>query len=211
MLVFEQSVLILKPVETPRFVRAPIKMSSRAAKLLSLTDLEQTAVKARIIAACREASRRLASASVRHAVIGAIAVGIHGWPRATRDVDLLVAPEAWETHKDGSQTPRVELAEQISGVEIDYLPIDVAGAFLIEAFDRSLVTEGVPIAPIETVILTKLLRLAMRDQADVVELVKTGLFEVAAVERYLEANAPMLTGRFRALVEQALRERERGS
>jgi hypothetical protein len=202
-------VLILQPAETPRFVRAPIKMSPRPLKLLSLADLEQTAVNPRVVAACREASQRLSNAGVRHAVIGAIAVGIYGWARATRDVDLLVAPEAWETHGDGSQIPRVELAEQICGVDVDYLPIDVAGAFLVEAFDRSFVTEGVPIAPIEAVILTKLIRLAMRDQADVVELLKAGLFDAAAVEQYLDANAAMLTGRFRALVEQATRERER--
>jgi hypothetical protein len=68
------------------------------------------------------------------------------------------------------------------------------------------VSEDVPIAPMEVVIITKLLRLAMRDQADVVELVKAGVVDLDAVRAYLETNAPMLTSRFDALVEQARRE-----
>lgn len=62
----------------------------------------------------------------------------------------------------------------------------------------------------EVVILTKLIRLATRDQADIVELVKTGLTDVARTQRYLAEHAPMLTGRFGALVEQAAAERARG-
>ncbi|HEY2365890.1 MAG TPA: hypothetical protein VGH87_05860 [Polyangiaceae bacterium] len=159
-----------------------------------------------MIAALREASRQLAARGVRHLAIGALAVGVHGWPRATSDVDLLVAPEAWTTTPDGAQTPRVPLPETVGGVDVDYLPIDVAGDFLLPSFDAPLVTEHVPIAPLEVVILTKLIRLAMRDQADVVELVKAGVVDVAAVRAYLDTNAPMLTSRFDALALQAKRE-----
>ncbi len=175
-------------------------------KVLSLVELEANVVNPRVIAALREVSRRLSAAKVRHAVLGGIAVGVHGWPRATRDVDLLVAPEAWRVERDGTYTPLVELPEQIDGIEIDYLPISVAGDFLLEAFDRAHLDEGIPIAPVEVVILTKLMRLVMRDQADIVELVKAGLFSNATVEAHLETHAPMLTSRFRQLVEQAERE-----
>lgn len=176
------------------------------ARRRSLSELEATAVNPRVIAALREASRRLSAAGIRHATIGALGVGVHGWPRATSDVDLLLAPEAWEPHPDGSQTPRVELPESIEGVGIDYLPIDVAGEFLLAAFDNALVSEGVPVAPLEVVIVTKLIRLVMRDQADIVELVKSGLVDEPAICRYLDQNTPMLTSRFRALAEQAARE-----
>ena len=203
--------LILQPVETPPFVGKPIKMNAPPPKVLSLSELEQTAVKSSVVAALREVSRRLTLQQVRHGVLGAIAVGIHGWPRATRDVDVLLAPEAWHRAADGSLTQRVELPEQIDGVQIDYLPIDVAGDFLLESFDRVLVTEGVPIAPVEVVIITKLIRLAMRDQADIVELLKAALFDASTVEAYLETHAPMLTRRFQELREQAAREIERGS
>lgn len=181
------------------------------AKRQSLSELEAGAVNPRVVAALREVSRRLTAAGIRHATIGALAVGVFGWPRATADVDLLLGPEAWERSADGSATLRVPLPEVIDGVAVDYLPIEVAGDFLLEAFSAAWITEGVPVAPLEVVVLTKLIRLAMRDQADVVELVKSGLVDVASVETYLDTHAPMLTGRFRALVEQAARERARGS
>lgn len=196
-------VLILRPVAAPPFVAVTPRMSSPGArKLLSLAELQATAVHPRVVDALREVSRHLAAVKVRHAVVGAIAVGAHGWPRATSDVDLLVGPEAWKVAPDGSESPAVDLPEEVDGVAIDYLSIDVAGDFLLDCFGRARADEHVPIAPIEVVILTKLIRLAMRDQADIVELVKAGLFDRAAVERYLEDNAPMLTRRFRALVEQ---------
>ena len=49
----------------------------------------------------------------------------------------------------------------------------------------------------------------MRDQADIVELVKSALFDPAAVGAYLDAYTPMLRSRFDALVEQARVEIER--
>jgi hypothetical protein len=203
-------VLILQPVETPPFVGKPIKMTPVPPRLRSLKELEQTAVNPRVLAALFEVSRRLTLVSVRHAVLGAIAVGVHGWPRATQDVDLLLGPEAWHQTSDGSMMPKVDLPEQIDGVGIDYLPISIAGDFLLEAFDRALVSDGVPVAPIEHVILTKLVRLAMRDAADVVELLKAGLFDAGRVEAYVQIHAPMLTRRFQELREQAAREIARG-
>ncbi|HEY2369937.1 MAG TPA: hypothetical protein VGH87_26235 [Polyangiaceae bacterium] len=189
-------VLILERVATPRFVGRPwTRAKMIAGRRRNLTELEATAINPAVIAALREASRRLTAQGVRHLVIGALAVGAHGWPRATRDVDLLVAPEAWDT-----------LVDSIGGVDIDYLPVDVAGDFLLASFAAPFVSEDVPIAPMEVVIITKLLRLAMRDQADVVELVKAGVVDLDAVRAYLDTNAPMLTSRFDALVEQARRE-----
>lgn len=177
-------------------------------RIRSLSELEPD--NPRVIGALREISRQLTGAGIRHAAVGAIAVGVHGWPRATADVDLLLGPEAWDKKPDGSATFRLELPEAIDGVGVDYLPIE-AGEFLLSAFENAMLSEGVPIAPVEVVILTKLIRLAMRDQADVVELVKSGLVDVASVERYLDEHAQMSTPRFGALVEQAALERARGS
>lgn len=175
----------------------------------TLSELSDGPLNANVVVALRNASRGLTEQGVRHLVVGAVAVAVHGWPRATRDVDLLVAPEAWTADRDGSLTARVALPSEIEGVAIDYLPIAVAGDFLLEAFGRAYCTEGVPIAPIEVVILTKLLRMAMRDQADTVELVKTGLFDPALVMTYLDTHTPMLCSRFQALVAQAHKELER--
>jgi hypothetical protein len=197
-------------------------MTPPAPKVLSLSELEQEALHRRVATTLRQISQRLAANKVRHGVLGAIAVGIHGWPRATSDVDLLLAPEAWYASSDGTLVPAVELPEELNGVRIDYLPISVAGDFLLESFDRVHLTEGVPIAPIEVVVLTKLFgdgapnsmrqrRLAMRDQADIVELLKAGLFDAEQVKAYVGLHAPMLSPRFEALREQAQRELSRGS
>ena len=41
-------------------------------------------------------SRLLTKLGVPHALIGGLAVGVHGHPRAAKDVDFLVGPEAFE-------------------------------------------------------------------------------------------------------------------
>jgi hypothetical protein len=51
----------------------------------------------------------------------------------------------------------------------------------------------------------------MRDQADIVELLKAGLFDAEQVEAYVRMHAPMLAPRFQELRQQALRELARGS
>src|SRR5438094_2308746 len=153
-------VLILEPAKTPRFVgRTWNGARPVEAHVRTLAELETTAVHPRVVGALREVSRRLTALGIRHVTIGALAVGVHGWPRATSDVDLLVGPEAWHAAPDGTQTPRVPLPESIDGVGIDYLPIDVAGDFLLAAFDDALVSDSVPIAPIEAVVVTTLIRL----------------------------------------------------
>lgn len=174
--------------------------------LRSLSELADAGVHPRVVDAVRSVSSRLQREGVRHAVVGALAVGVYGWPRATRDVDLLLADDAWNHHPDGSMEPRIELPEEVDGVGIDYLPLDVAGEFLSVAFERPLVSEGVPIAPPEVVACTKLLRLAMRDQADLVEMIKAGVVDVGMIRAFLVAHTPMLVGRWDALIEQAARE-----
>lgn len=202
--------LILDPIPVPRFIGRPVEAPKPPPKIHSLTELQAEAVKTHIIDTLRQVSRDLTAQQIRHEVVGAIAVGHHGWPRATKDIDLILGPEAWAIASDGSTTPNIDLPEIVNGVRVDYLPVDVAGDFLIDSFASATISEGVPIAPIEVVILTKLIRLLTRDHADVVELVKTGLFETQRVDDYLEQHAPMLTQRFRRLVEQAQREKQRG-
>lgn len=205
-----RTVLILAPLPCPPIVRA-VTMSTRPPKARftqpSLSNLTGSGLDPKVISALREVSLRLTSAGVRHAVVGALAVGVYGWPRATRDVDLLVGREAWDRLPGGELIPRVELPESIEGVGIDVLSTDVAGDFLEAALDAPLMSDGIPIAPPEVVICTKLLRLVMRDQADIVEMVKAGLIDRDRVRGYLMEHAPMLVSRWDALALQADRER----
>jgi hypothetical protein len=194
------------PLPDLRIVGAPIEARKTRSTTMSLENLRDSGLHPDVLAALIAISKQLTAQGVRHAVIGGIAVGVYGWPRATRDVDLLVGDEAWEILPTGERRERVQLPETVLGVAVDYLSIDVAGEFLNAALDHPFVSEGVPIAPVAVVVCTKLLRMAMRDQADIVELLKAGLFGAADVRRYLEAWTPMLVPRWDALVLQAERE-----
>ena len=200
---YSSGVLILEPVVVAQVVGSPWEHKAEVGEPMRLTQSEP------VLKALFEVCRLLTEYGIRHAVIGGIAVSVYGWPRATRDVDLLIGDEAWEREASGALTPRFELPERINGVPIDYLPIDVAGGFLTQAFLRPIWTVGVPIAPAEIVVCTKLIRLAMRDQADIVEMVKADIIDRAAVRAFLAEHTPMLVGRWDALVTQAEAEIER--
>jgi hypothetical protein len=57
-----------------------------------------------VIEAMKVASAALQKAKVRHVLVGGLAVGAHGFPRATKDVDFLVGDEAFERHAGGLVT-----------------------------------------------------------------------------------------------------------
>jgi hypothetical protein len=202
-------VLILKPADVPRVVRAPLehRVLHTAAGSSGLTM--QSGTSEQVLQAMRDVSCLLTERGVRHAVIGGIAVGAYGWPRATRDVDLLIGDEAWERQPSGEMRVRVALPEFVNDVPIDYLPIDVAGEFLAQAFERPRWLQGVPFAPVEILVCTKLIRLAMRDQADIVEIVKAQMIDRDAVRAFLVEHTGMLVGRWDALVTQAEAELRR--
>ncbi len=50
-----------------------------------------------VLDAMRRASEVLTRLGVRHALVGGLVVGAHGYPRATKDVDFLVGDEERES------------------------------------------------------------------------------------------------------------------
>ena len=68
-------------------------------------------VSADILATAEEVSRRLTALGVPHALVGGLAVGVHGHPRATRDVDFLVGTEAF-----ASTVPLLVYRDELSEV-----------------------------------------------------------------------------------------------
>ncbi|HSN99340.1 MAG TPA: hypothetical protein VLS89_13685, partial [Candidatus Nanopelagicales bacterium] len=58
----------------------------------------------RVLDALRAASQQLTRVGIRHALVGGLAVGAHGHPRATKDVDFLVGDEAFAHHGGGLVT-----------------------------------------------------------------------------------------------------------
>lgn len=160
----------------------------------------------RVLAAMRSASRALTSLGVRHAVAGGLAVGAHGYPRNTRDVDLLVGDEAFERHAGGLVTLKPGVPIQIDGVGVDLLSTSGGDAFLEDSLMRPVEGE-VPVVPAGTLVYLKLKSPRLKDRADVVELVKAGL-EVEGVRQYLERNAPPLVAKLDECIAQVRAEEE---
>jgi hypothetical protein len=164
-------------------------------------SLLDDSVAPRVLDAMRAASQALTELGVRHVVVGGLAVGAHGHPRATKDVDFLVGDEAFERHAGGFVTMKPGVPIQVNGVAIDLLSIQAGEEHLTTALD----------APMGSMILApqlmylKLKATRQKDRADVVELIKAGV-DTAACREYLLAYAPDLVGMFDSLIAQAAAE-----
>ena len=166
--------------------------------------LLEDVVSPRVLAAMRSASGALTSLGVRHALAGGLAVGAHGYPRTTQDVDLLVGNEAFERHAGGLVTLKPGVPIQIDGVSVDLLSTSEGEAFLEHSLESPRPGE-VPVVPAGTLVYLKLKSPRLKDRADVVELLKAGL-AVDGVRQYLERHAPALHTRFEECVAQARAE-----
>src|SRR5262249_788146 len=76
-----------------RAFRMPVKLPS--------LSLLHGVVATEILEAMKSASAQLAKTGVRHALVGALAAGAWGYPRASKDIDFLVGDEAFERHAGG--------------------------------------------------------------------------------------------------------------
>lgn len=168
--------------------------------------LLEDVVTPRVLAAMRSASRALSSLGVRHAVAGGLAVGAHGYPRNTRDVDFLVGDEAFERHTGGLVTLKPGVPIQVDGVAVDLLSTSGADAFLAESL--SMPVEGeVPVTSAPVLVYLKLKSPRLKDRTDVVELLKAGL-DAQHARDYLERHAPPLVAKLDECLTQARTEEE---
>ena len=166
-------------------------------------SLLQDVVAAKVLDAMKLASEALTRAEVRHVVIGGLAVGANGYPRATKDVDFLVGGEAFENHANGLVTLRAGVPFQVNGVAIDFLSPASDEAFLEDALAAApgSIVEAAPL------IYLKLKSPRAKDRVDVIELVKAGI-DVDICRRYLQAHAPALLPLFVDAVERAEAEED---
>lgn len=137
-------------------------------------------------------SQRLTELGVPHALIGGLAVGVHGHPRATKDVDFLVGPQAYEG--DGPILVfREELKEIVRVGITDLLAVDPRFPTLTD--ELQLPEPGaLPVVALEPLILLKLEANRPQDQADISSLLTTDA-SVDRVVRYLRDAAPQLEPR----------------
>lgn len=188
------------------------------AKTPSLTNLDDV-LPERSIAAMRAVSAGLRALGVRHLLLGGMAVGVYGYPRNTQDVDFIIGPEGCVAGDAGELYPSpavLELADaQVIPVDTLVLrdPAPLLDPVFVEELDDALdnpqIVGGVPIAPLEVVVATKLLRQKARDVADIVELAQRPTFDAELVRRFVgRVLRPPLPDDLERHLAQAERERE---
>jgi hypothetical protein len=124
--------------------------------------------------AVREVSKMLAEAGIRHALVGALGANAYrNRPRTTEDIVFLVGDEAFERHPAGFVTMRVPVVE-FEGIDVDQVPLTEALRVVEDGLQRASVSEGVPIAPVDTIVVMKLLAGRTQDLADVEAIVDSG-------------------------------------
>jgi hypothetical protein len=160
-------------------------------------------VAAKVLDALKLASDALIAANVRHVVVGGLAVGANGYPRATKAVDFLVGAEAFHRHPSGLVTMRAEIPFQVNGVAVDLLSPE-AGEDFLEATLAAPPGTMMEAAPL---VYMKLKSPRRKDQVDVIELIKGGI-DVRTCRAYLAAHAPAFVALFDECVTQAEREQD---
>jgi hypothetical protein len=151
-----------------------------------------------------KSAAQLNDLGIRYALAGGLAVGAHGYIRATVDVDFLVGDEAFEHH--GSVVAfKAGVPIEVDSVRIDYLSPVSLGAQLEEVLDHPLMNEGMAVVPIEVLIYMKLAAKRRRDLVDIIELVRVGA-DVNCVRDYLRQYASDLVPQFEELATEALAE-----
>lgn len=124
--------------------------------------------------AVREVSRMLSEAGIRHALAGALGANAYrSRPRTTGDIAFLVGNEAFERHAAGFVTMRVPVVE-FDGVDVDQIPLTDALRVVEDGLTRAARSEGVPIAPLDRIVVMNLLAGRTQDLADVAAIVASG-------------------------------------
>lgn len=113
-----------------------------------------------------QASKLMTKLGIRHALIGGLAVGAHGFIRATNDVDFLVSEDAFDHHPGGLVTIRSGLPFALNNVQIDLIGTS-EDAYFEDALYASDHSEGVPVIPIDALIILKLEAGRRRDKMDI--------------------------------------------
>jgi len=145
--------------------------------------------------AVREVSKMLSGAGIRHALVGALGANAYrSRPRTTEDIGFLVGDEAFEKHPGGFVTMRVPVVE-FDGIDVDQVPLTEALRVVEEGLNRAPISDGVPIAPVDTIVVMKLLAGRTQDLADIEAIVASGVdraFLMAAVQRMIPGRATTL-------------------
>ncbi|MCP4592384.1 MAG: hypothetical protein GY842_16750 [bacterium] len=168
---------------------------------MSSWDELEKVVASKVLEDARRVSKALTELGVPHALVGGLAVGLHGYPRATKDVDFLVGPEAF-----ACTTPLLTFREELADV-VQWGVIDLIAALPEDPVLADEVTQGgidfVPVVGIEVLMVMKLRAGRTQDLADIEALVRGGA-DIAAVLEFLQTNEPRHIPVFSRCAQRAL-------
>lgn len=143
-------------------------------------------------------SQKLTELGIPHALVGGLAVGLYGHPRATKDVDLLVQDSAFEM-TEPFLVFRDELKDVIHVGVVDLLAVPKTRPVLGELLQAP--TEGgVPVIPLAALVLMKLDASRPQDLADIHRLLDAGA-DVESIGSFLTEHAADVSDRFAALLD----------
>ncbi len=171
----------------------------RQVRLIDLKDIFRF-VAPNVRDAAIKAAAQLDQIGVRYALAGGLAVGAHGYIRATTDVIFLVGEEAFE-HHGPLITFKAGVPIEVDGIRIDYLSPVSLGSQLEEVLDHPPTSEGLAGVPVEALIYMKLVAKRRQDLLDVVELIKAGV-DLKRVRDYLGQYAGDLVALFEELANE---------
>lgn len=173
---------------------------------VNLMDIKDTFrfVAPRVRDAAFKTAEQLNHLGIRYALAGGLAVGAHGYIRATTDVVFLVGEEAFD-HQGALVAFKAGVPIEVDGIRIDYLSPTSLGPQMEEVLNHPPMSEGLAVVPIEALIYMKLVAKRRKDLVDVIELVKAGA-DLTLVRDYLRQHAGDLVPLFEELVTEALAE-----
>jgi hypothetical protein len=154
-------------------------------------DALQEVVSPAILRRAGEISRLLRELEIPHVLIGGLAVGLHGYPRATADVDFLVGQAAFASTSP-IQVFREELRDLARVGETDIMSVPGKYPGLV---DELRLEDDVPVISLRGLVLLKLDANRARDRDDVRALLEHSPEQVRPVRDYLLAQAPELISR----------------
>jgi hypothetical protein len=156
--------------------------------------------------AVREVSRMFSEAGIRHALVGALGANAYrDRPRTTADIDFLVGDEAFQKHPGGYVTMKVPVVE-FDGIDIDQVPLTESLRVIEDGLERAHQSDGVPIAPLDTIVVMKLLAGRSQDLADVEAIVESGV-DREILRELVNKTAPGLDSRLDRLFQNVDRRR----
>jgi len=145
--------------------------------------------------AARHVSDFLESRGVPHAVIGGMAVSAYSPPRMTEDVDFLVPESALSIIQE--MGPTSALAESVDGVTLQVGDVTVDFIFMPEDMPEETLEggpkiDGIPVLRPEALMLMKMHAPRIKDNADVIEMIKAGLIDMDRLRKYVERHDPSM-------------------